>query len=95
MMMRMLSSRIGANRLTDFVAVLARHHHIEQHQIGLFGGDGGQRRFAIRGGSHLETRLLHQELQGQDDIRFIVHHQNLVRHIHSPGRQVLAHRALC
>ena len=72
---------IGAQGFADLEAGFLRHHHVEQDQIRIEAGDAGKRLLAVTGDRHLETLLLHQELERDDDVRLVVDDQYLVRHV--------------
>src|SRR5512132_4729337 len=75
-----LPRRVGSDGLTDVVAVALGDHHVEQDQVGSPTLDCGQRLVAVAGHTHVEARLLHQKLQGQDYIRFVFNDENGFRH---------------
>ncbi len=66
-----------ANALQRLQAVGARHHHVEQHQVGsvaLHFLDGFQ---TVRGGGHTIGIQLQHRLEIPQHARFIVHHKNV------------------
>ena len=63
---------LSGGLLTHLVAVLARHHHVEQDEVGGDALEQLERFPAVAGHLHLEAELLHQELERQDDVRLVV-----------------------
>ena len=73
---------VGAQPTTHVVARQARHHDVEQHEIGRVGRDLGERFFAVHG--RRDRVALDREQVGQqlDVVRRVVDHQHLGRIAH-------------
>src|SRR6266536_26573 len=71
---------ILAHLLTQVVTTHARHHHVEQDQIGLEFGDGAQRVLARADNLDDVAALPHQELERSNDIGLVVGDQDLLAH---------------
>src|SRR5438132_13840553 len=76
-----------------FVAALLRHHHVEQHEIGMSRLDELERLVAIACDVHFVSAALQEKLQRRNNIWFVVGDQDLLAHAPTPVGRVNEKRA--
>ena len=74
---------VGPQGLADIEPVHARHHHVEQDEIGSLGTHPGQRFLPITGHQHLEALAAQQKLDRDDNVLLVVGNQYFFAHQHS------------
>ncbi len=88
-----LPRRVLAQLLAHLVAADARHHHVEQDEIGTEFADGLQRVVAGVHDTNVVALLPHQELEGYDDVGLIIGDEDLLRHAVPPAVALYRSRA--
>src|SRR5205814_2142314 len=82
-----------AHLRAHFVTALLRHHHVEQHQIGMRSFDKTERFFAVTGHADIVAIALQEEFERCDDARLVVRNQDLPTHDVAPVGSVNEKRA--
>ena len=76
---------IGAKPGADRVAVEARHHHVEQDQVGLVRFDDLECRNAVARGEHVVPTRREHRLEQADVLGDVVHHEDPSRALSHEG----------
>src|SRR5262249_43828357 len=69
-----------ANARAHFVAALARHQYVEQHEVGIVGVDQLQSLISVARDLHLVTGPQEEKFERRHDARLVVGNQDLLAH---------------
>src|SRR6266542_1212593 len=84
---------VPAEPVRDLETVDARHHHIEQNEIGAQAGGLLERLFPVRGDRDLVARAAEVHLDESGDVRIVVDDQDRLRHQTVASADALSSRA--
>src|SRR2546426_7031502 len=82
-----------AYALAHFVAAARRHHHVEQHEVGVALLDQLERLVTVARDAHFVAAALQQELDGRDNVRLVVGDQDFLAQVRAPVGRVNEKRA--
>src|SRR6266567_954609 len=73
-----------AHAHAHLVTAFARHHHVEQHQIGMGGFDKPEGFFAVTRHAYVVSIALQEEFDRRDDARLVIGNQDFLAHVTAP-----------